>query len=350
VVDFQIDALGQFVVHRADEDTDSVFELFSVPLDGSAQPVRLHPPLPAGRTLFSYGIAPDGKRVVFIADREVAGRLYLYSVPIDGSSAPRRLNQALLANRNVVDFAISPDGRAVVYRANALGQSQFDLFRVPIEGLDPPARRTSGEIRKGSRIRLSQLSAGRRVDPGYVFSADGTQVLFRVNNPGASSRFDLYRVPADGSALPVQLSSPQGNDRTVSSFALSPDQSRVVYLSDVSANEVFELHSVSLAGGPVVRLDPLPSFADVSSYRIDPPSQRVVYLADRNADGVLELFDVPLDGSAPAERLNTPLPASGDVESDYVPLLGGRTLYRADQGTNDVLELFVSLERPVLPR
>jgi Tol biopolymer transport system component len=299
----------------------------------------------------SYRISPDSERVVFIADREVAGRLDLYSVPIDGRPGLRKLDQALLSTRDVLDFAISPDGRAVVYRANAPGQDQLDLFRVPIEGLDPPARRTSGEIRKGSRIRLSQLPDAYQTESDYAFTADGTQVLFRINSPGAPQRFDLFRVPADGSSAPVRLSDELPSRRqTVSSFALSPDQSRVVYLSDAVAWQRFELFSVPLAGGPVVRLDSLPSFADVSSYRIDPLSRRVVYLADRIADEALELFEVPLDGSAPAERLNMPLPANGDVESDFVPLLGGRTLYRADQTTNDVLEVFVSQEWRILPR
>jgi Tol biopolymer transport system component len=346
VTDFQIDALGQFVVHRADEELDGVFELFSVPLDGSAPPVRLHPPLPAGRTTqSSYKISPDGARVVFLADREVAGRFDLHSVAVDGTSAPHRLNQTLLDTRDVVDFVISPDGRAVVYRANALAATQFDLFRVPIEGLSPPHRRSSGEVRRGAvplPRRLSQIPAGRAVLLDYRFTADGAFVLYRAN-PVVGNRFELFRVSSGGSSAPVQLSGPLVSGGRVSSFALSLDQSRIVYLADAVVDEVFELYSVPLAGGPVVRLDALPSFADVSSYGIDPDSQRVVYLADRDADNVLELFEAPLDGSAPAERLNASLPVGGDVESDFVSLSGGRTLYRADQIVNDVFELFVFL-------
>lgn len=259
-----------------------------------------------------------------------------------------KLDQPLLATRDVLDFVTSPDGRAVLYRTNALGQNQLDLFLVPIEGLQPAVMSEDGVSRKGKRLRLSQFSPGRQVGPDYAFGADGTQVLFRANRPASTARFDLYGVPADGSSLPLQLSDPQAGDRTVGSFALDPDESRAVYVSDAVTDEVFELFSVPLAGGPAARLAPLPAFADVSSFRIAPRA-RVVYMADRNADGVLELFAVPIDGSAPAERLNATLPAGGDVESDYVPL-AGRTLYRADQGTNDVVELFVSREMHVLPR
>jgi len=350
VIDFQVSPDSGFVVYRADAALDNVFELFSVPLDGSAPPVRLHAPLPAGRTLWAYRISPVGKDVVFILDRTVAGRLELYSVPIDGRLSPGRLNQALLTDRDVFDFAISPDGRAVAYRANALGLSQFDLFLVPIGSSRPRLRGANGETRSGAVIRLSQLPGARRVETDYRFSADGTELLFRVNNPNLTARYDVYRVPADGSSVPVQLSAPLTSNRTVTTFALSPDESRVVYVADAVTNDVFELFSVPLAGGPVLRLDPLPAFADVSSFRIDAHSERVVTHVDRNADGVLELFGVPIDGSAPVERLNGPLPANADVESDYVLLPLGRTLYRADQETNDILELFVSLGHKIFPK
>jgi len=216
---------------------------------------------------------------------------------------------------------------------------------VPIEGRRF-LRRADGEIHTGV-VRLTQLPSGSVKE--FLVSADGSQVLY-LANPGPATTSELFRGPADGSSPPVRLSNPLGLNRTVTSFALSPDQSRVVYLADELANDVFEIFSVPFAGGPVLRLDPLPSFADVSSFRIDVRSERVVFLANRNSAGDLELFTVPLDGSAAAKRLSDPPTAGGDVQSDYLPLRGGRTLYRADQGTNDVLELFVSLERPVLPR
>ncbi len=88
----------------------------------------------------------------------------------------------------------------------------------------------------------------------------------------------------------------------------------------------------------------------VTSFALSPDQTRVVYLADAVTNGVLELFAVPLDGSEPAKRLNGPLPVGGNVASDFFLLPGGRTLYRADQETNDVLELFVALAHKILPK
>jgi len=327
-----------------------VFELFSVPLDGSADPVRLHAPLAAGRAVSSFQISPDGARVVFRADLLVKGRIDLFSVPTDGRFAPQKLDGAVHPLGDVTDFAISPDGRTVVYRANVSGAPQYDLFSVPVQG-HRALRRSGGEAGAGV-VRLTQVASRREVAPGFSFCADGNQVLYRANVTRGTT-FDVFRVAVDGSSAPVRLSD-VGADHTTTSFASSPDQSRVVYIANAVLPGAFELFSVPFGGGPSVRLDPpipLPSvFREVSSFRIDAHSRRVVYLADRDVDEVRELFAVPIDGSAPAERLNGRLPTGGDVESGYALLPGGRVLYRADQEKNDLLELFVSLERPVLPR
>jgi Tol biopolymer transport system component len=350
VAEFQLAPFGGRVVYRADASLDGVDELFSVPVDGSAPPVRLHPPLAAGRRVTSFRIAPDGRRVVFLADREVAGRFDLYSAPLDASFPARKLDPLLEDTRDVSDFVIAPDGRSVVYRANVVDASQPDLFLVPIDGPGPYARSTgSGATRHDATRLLSVLPSPHRVEADYAFSPDGSALLFRANGPFGSNRFDLFRVPADGSAAPVRLSEAQAGTRTVSAFAVARDSSRVAYLSDSAANDVFELYSVSLAGGAVSRLDPLPAAADVSSFRIDPGSERVVYLVDRMTDGVPDLHEVPLDGSEPARRLTGPLPSGGAVELDYQPLAGERTLFRADMLESDRVELFSTVPRPVLP-
>ena len=64
----------------------------------------------------------------------------------------------------------------------------------------------------------------------------------------------------------------------------------MVYVADATQDEVHELYSVPLAGGPVLELDPLSPIADVSSFQIDPGSASVAYLADHNRNDVFELF------------------------------------------------------------
>ncbi len=344
VAEFQLAPDGGAVVYRADQDTQGKVELYRIPIDAGSPAVRLNQRLVALGDVNSFRLTPDGGRVVYLADAELDERVELYSVPSDASRPPVRLNAGLVSGGDVTHFAISPDGERVVYRADQVNNGQFDLFSVPVQGKRPPLRHLDGTVRR-DLVRLTMLPAGRRVEPDFLVSADGAQVIYRAN-PAEATSVELFRVPIHGGAGPVQLSALLAAGGDVISFALSPDQSRVVYLADQRADQVFELFSVPLVGsggGPVLALDTLPAFADVTSFRIDPDSQRVVYLADRDVDDVLELFAVPLDGSAPPRRVNPPLPAGGGIQAGFVLIPGDRVLYRADQESNDVFELFLGL-------
>lgn len=332
VQDFEIAADGARVVFR------SGFELFSVPLDGSAPPVRLHVPLASTRAVSAFRIGPDGRRVVFLGDLALDDVVQLYSVPIAGGAAPRKLSGPLVAGGDVTGFVLAPDGRTVVYRADQVADQRFDLFSVPIEGR---VRRLGSP--PGGATLLTALSGTQRVELDFAVTSDGTQVVYRSNQDAAAD-IELFRVPTDASAAPVQLSAPLVAGGDVRSFAIAPDGSRVVYRADQRIVDVLELSSVPLCGGPAVVLDLMPDFADVNEYRIDPESRRVIYRADRVANGREELFAVPLDGSAPPLRVNRPLPPGGAVQDDFVVAPGGRTFHRADPLQADVLELYVDLD------
>jgi Tol biopolymer transport system component len=336
---------GERVVYRADQDVDGRPELFSVPSDGSAPPLRLNAPLAAGARVHDFRIGPDGRRVFFRAG-PLAAQLELFGVPVDGGT-PVRLHPPLASDRGVTDYAVTADGRRVVYRADQEIDQQNELFSVPSSGHHPPLRGAGGEARVGS-VRLTPLASGEDVQSDFALDPGGRRVVYRAG--ALTTRFELFQVPIDGSAPPLRLSGPLVASGNVTGFAASPDGTRVVYRADQRVNELHELFSVPSGGGPGVALDPLPAFADVDSFRIAPDSLHVVYRADRGADEVFELFAVPLDGSAPPRRLNDPLAPGGDVQADYVALPGGRALFRADQEADDVFELFIGFyDRGPLP-
>src|SRR5262245_52613199 len=54
-------------------------------------------------------------------------------------------------------------------------------------------------------------------------------------------------------------------------------------------------------------LPPGPSRGAVVDFRASPDGSRMVYLADQDADEVFELYACPADGGAAALRLNAPL-------------------------------------------
>ena len=95
----------------------------------------------------------------------------------------------------------------------------------------------------------------------------------------------------------TKLNPPLPAGRTVQSFALTPDASAVVYIADQDQNDVFELYRVSLASpGSSTKLNGqlalcgLAVCGDVTGFAVTPDNSAVVYIADQTADDVFELF------------------------------------------------------------
>jgi Tol biopolymer transport system component len=77
VGDFQISPDNSWVVYNADQDTDEVFELYSVPLTGGS-PVKLNGPLVSGGNIESFRVSPGSSRVVYRADQDMDEVFELY--------------------------------------------------------------------------------------------------------------------------------------------------------------------------------------------------------------------------------------------------------------------------------
>jgi dipeptidyl aminopeptidase/acylaminoacyl peptidase len=338
VGEFRAGAAG-VVVFVADLVTDGAAEVWAAPLAGGAPPVRLSPALVTGGSVTSVELDASGTWAVFLADAHVNNRFELYSAPVDGSRPARRLDGALLPLGDVTEFALTPDGERVVYRADQLADGRFDLFSVPLRG-SPPRHARPGGTAPTRTLLLSALPPGRAVQPDWRLSPDGTQVVYRANATDVLV-LELLRAPIDGSTPPVALSGALPTTADVAAFRIAPDQSRVAFVADSRLDLVMEPFSVPFAGGTVVPLAQLPSFAAVSELRIEASSHDLVYTAAAQSPAQIELYRVPLDGSAPARRLNPTPTLGGDVLTDFLPLPVG-VVYRADQQRDDVFELYVS--------
>lgn len=127
--------------------TTGMYELYSVPLDGSAAPVRLNDPLPTGGSVsdFPILITPDNQWVVFRADQSGDDINELYLAPIDGSESPVKLHPDLGQNEDVEPFtyAMSPDGEWVVYTADQDEDGIFELYASSLPGGSPTETPTS---------------------------------------------------------------------------------------------------------------------------------------------------------------------------------------------------------------
>lgn len=130
----------------------SQWELFGVPLDGSAPAVRLNPPLVPGGNVHlantldaTYAdVTPDGVWAVYEADQEVDNVRELFAVPADGSRPAVKLNGPLPPGGNVVRHQIASDGRRVFH--GVWTATTRDLFTSVIPG-GTSVRRATGSPR-----------------------------------------------------------------------------------------------------------------------------------------------------------------------------------------------------------
>jgi len=288
-------------VYLADEDADDVTELYRADLAGGGV-TKLSAPLVSGGDVVDLRVAPDGVRVVYVADAEVDDRRELYSVLADGSQAPVHLNQTLSGSQYVLFPEFTRDSTRVLYFVynGSVGGTEARLFSVPAAGGTPV------------QLSVAAQTTTLNLDSNLRISADGSRVVYRTHT-------DIYSAPVDGSQPPVKLNgrfgpghgTPNFGAILVRSYEISPDGSRVVYVSDPAAAERWELFSVRMDGGGGIRSSvrlsaPLPPGGRLLQFAISADGARVVYCADQEVVGRFELYSVPIDGAPHFERASGP--------------------------------------------
>jgi Tol biopolymer transport system component len=334
------------VVYLADQERDTVIEVYSVPLLGPAEAgVKLNRGLVDGGSVKFFPpdavqISTDSSRVVYLADQERDTVIELYSVPLSGPAGLGvKLNGLLMGGGNVMAFRISPECSRVVYRADQDSNNVYELYSTPLVG---PAN---------EGIKLSKLLTvdGDVID--FDVSPDSRWVVYRAYQDH-NELFELHRVPLMG---PTTLGVKIGpllvggvvKPAPFDAVKITPDSSRVVYIAYQPINGQDELYSVPISGpaGLGVKLNGgLAAGGDVTPFLISPDSRRVVYRANQQAINVFELYSTPTEGPASAGiKLNGPLTANGSVKDFFgISPDSGRVLYIADQDTDEMSELYLT--------
>ncbi len=344
---------GTRVVYTADQRVEDQGELFSVPIDASSSPIALHGELIAAGDILDFEIAPDGVRLAYTIDAEVDGMFELHSVPIDGEDPPVRLNLPLPAGGDVHRYQVTPGG-LVLYVADQDENDVFELYGVPIDA-SASAVRISGALVAGGDLPNTGFP-----DQIFQFTSDETRVVYLADQE-IDEVFELFVAATDGSGSPTKLSGALVADGDVASavafpaFALTSDDTRVVYRADQEKDGVFELFVVPLdASQPPARIHlPLLGNADVlPGFQVSPDAAWVVFAADLRFDETFDLFAAPI-GGGPLRRVSGPLVAGGDAITYWVgPRFeftpdSRRVIYVGDQDTDEVYELYASfLPRP----
>lgn len=315
------------VVYVADQDVNDRAELYSAPLDGSAPAVKLNAPLVAGGGVYglvwALVIAPDSSRVVYVAVQDTPDVAELYGVPLDGSAAPVKISGALAPGGAVKVPKVSPDSSRVVYTADQDVDEVVELYSAPLDGSAAPVQ-LSGALVAGGDVALSF----------HQISPDSSRVVY-VADQDVDGVSELYSVPLDGSAPPVKLHPPLGPGRGVNAalVAIDADSTRALFVGILGAPNVIELYSAPLDGSapPVTLNAPLVPNGDVEGFVLA-PGGRALYYADQEIDGLTEVFAVPIDGSRLPRRVHAPGQSVGILR----PASGDRMLYTAGAATSEL--------------
>jgi len=277
-------------------------------------------------------MSPDGQFAVYRHDAEVDSALELWSVRVAGG-APVRLCGLLPSNVSVRDFQISADSQRVVYIVAQETANQEELYSIPIAGPEGAWIKLNGELPTGGNVHALQISP------------DSTRVIY-IADQAANNIFDAWTIPIDG-GTPDRLRpsfTPTGSSvLDYSVYPISPDGERVLFRANFSDLDKFELWSARVDGtGPVTRLNgTLNTGGTIADYdfSFSPDSSRVVYRADQQTDGVFEIYSVPSAGGI-AVKLNGVMTSGGVVANFEISPDSTRVIYRADQQTDGKFELY----------
>ena len=244
----------------------------------AAAPIKLNGPLVPNGSVDASGsgvrFSPDSTRVIYRADQMTDNMFEIFSVPSTGGTATK-LNGMLVANGDVSSGALrfSPDSSRVLYLADETTDEVLEIFSVPSAG--------------GVATKLNgMLVAGGDVSAMH-FSPDSSRVLYRAEET-TDEVFEIFSVPsAGGTATKLNGMLVAGGDVDFAGLQFSPDSSRVLYLADQTTDNVIEIFSVPSAGGAATKLNGmLVAGGDVSTAGLSfsPDSSRVLYLADQTTD------------------------------------------------------------------
>jgi Tol biopolymer transport system component len=311
-IKFSIAADTGRVVYTADQQSNDVIELYSVPLGGGAF-VKLNPPLASGGDLspFGFEIDPVSDRVVYSADQDTDTLVELYSVPITGGLSVK-LN--LPVSQSISTFEITPGSAYVMYLAKAVGSSAYQLYGNNTTGgtvqkrnldLDPGQNVLSFRISPNGSQVVYDVAANNRYVPGNLYRtspfAGASQILTVADPEFGVDQYDFVFTP-DGerivclyqlnAAAPLKLISVKTTGFPVSRadlfepdaghnigvYRVSPDSQWVVFSDYPSSGLDSVLRAVPTAGGsPLV-------FGPGADQLITPDSQRVIYRSPPDGD------------------------------------------------------------------
>lgn len=334
---FGISGDSSRVVYLVDQETQGKPELWSVPIGGpSGSSIKISPPLPSFGGVFTGtlpSLSPDGNYVVFFADSTTDGVAEVWSARVDGSGDAVRLSPNPVSGGGATfvlggPLQVTADSTRVVFTGDFQFDERNELWSAPLDG-------------SAAAVKLNFIADQLGADvTSFALTPDGSQVLYLYDR-AIDDRFELFRIPVTGGGgaqlSPTSITSPT-SDGDVTSFVISPDSTRAVFGADIQVDSRFDLWSVPLSGSSAQAVIVSPTLVagrEVSKPVFSPDSSRVVFLADAGTNNVNDLWSTPADGSAAAARLNPAIASTADVVKTAFAADGGRVVYEVVDSSPD---------------
>ncbi len=250
------DSSNDYVIYRADQDTDEVWELYSVNLPNSATRTKLSGDLPDGANVSTqFDVSPNGQHVVFRANRSDVDVHELYVTPIGGGPIIKR-NDPLVAGGNVSSFTIAPDSSRIVYWADQQVDGKSHLYSVPLVG-------GAVAVSSGASVKLSDDLVESGSIANYSFTPDSSRVLYKAD-VFVQGQYDLFSVPSTGGMV-QQVNGSLTAEGEITDYLVTPDSNHIIYRADQNIDEQFELFSVSETAPTVQFSNPEMTTSEASS-------------------------------------------------------------------------------------
>lgn len=262
--------------------TNACTKLFVAELDGSGADLIYEAPFVTSSSDVISDIltSPDFARVAFLRFDQLNARTELWSVPTSGGEATR-LNGALVAGGEVkAPFAMSGAGDSVAYVADQQTNDVDEVYVAPIDG--------------GLQVKVSPPLPVNDDASKPSFAADGAHVLFYVTSPGAVVQ--LWSATPDGQQK-VRLNGDLPAGGTVVGGFSVLGGTHALYAAEQDLNDVLELYSVPIGGGVTTKLNlPLVAGRSLSNFALSPDETMLFYVTDVTTDERFELWRVPTLG------------------------------------------------------
>ena len=297
--------------YLADPEATDRQELFAVSPAGGNPPKKISVGInhPAGEVHYDFLPLPDSSGVIYRVDRDYDNSYELFRSYYSGGefSYQARVSPQMPAGRTVSTFKLSPDGTRVVYRADQDSDDVYELYSAPAAGFDPDVGSWQG-------VKISRaLSGGGQTWADFVITPDSSTVIYRADLDGDGVDH-AWRVGINGGASTSITPALNDGDGVVAGIKVSPDGAWVVYLVRVDVGQD-RLVVVDTATWSIRMATPTMDVGSrVSGFKISPDSRWVAYLADKDTHGSWELWAQRCDGSTPEYKLNPPLAGLDDVQ------------------------------------